>query len=123
MTLERFLALRHLKISSSPSDQRFIHHLLAERRLERRVALNLPYWLVAPDVLATTDLALVVPATIAARLADDRLAIHEIPFASRRVEWRLYWNRRNEQTASHAWILRQFQEAATGLGAPPLIPA
>jgi len=112
MTLEHFLALSHLKIASHPADQRFIDHWLAKRGVERRIAGNLPYWLVAPDVLAETGHALVVPATIARHLADERLAVHEIPFAARTVEWRLYWNRRNEQTASHAWIQQQFHEAA-----------
>lgn len=112
MTLERFLSLSHLKIASHPADQRFIDNMLAQGGVERRIAGNLPYWLVAADVLAETGHALVVPATIARHLADDRLALHEIPFASKTVEWRLYWNRRNEQTASHAWLQQQFREAA-----------
>ena len=123
MTLEHFLSLRHLKISSHPADQRFIDNTLVERGVERRIAVNLPYWLVAPDVLAQTALGLVVPASIARRLADERLAIHEIPFASRTVGWRLYWNRRNEQTASHTWIQQQFRDAARGLVSAGVTPA
>ena len=123
MSQERFFALRHLKISSHPADQRFIDQALTQQGVERRIAVNLPYWLVAPDVLAQTGLGLVVPASIARRLADKRLAVHEIPFASKPVEWRLYWNRRNEQAASHAWVLQRFRDAASGLDSEGIIPA
>jgi DNA-binding transcriptional LysR family regulator len=52
MTLDSFLSCRHLKISMSPTDRRFVDDVVAREELRRDVALNVPHWLVVPHVLA-----------------------------------------------------------------------
>lgn len=48
LTLDAFLAERHVKTSMSPADLRFVDDALKKMRRERDVALNLPHWHVVP---------------------------------------------------------------------------
>jgi DNA-binding transcriptional LysR family regulator len=51
LTLERFLEQRHLKVSMSATDLRFVDDVLARSQLKRDVAVNVPHWLLVPHVL------------------------------------------------------------------------
>jgi hypothetical protein len=51
MSMKTFLAARHLKVSMSPTDLRFMDDILANEAQPADVALNIPHWLVVPPVL------------------------------------------------------------------------
>src|SRR4051812_3008922 len=51
LSLSDFLEAKHLKVSMSPTDLRFVDDVLAQQGLTRRVALNVPHWLLVPHVL------------------------------------------------------------------------
>ena len=53
-------------------DSRFVDDVLARLGERRRVTLNLPHWLVVPEVLRTTDLVAVMPERLASVLASPR---------------------------------------------------
>ena len=112
LTLDLFLALRHLKVSQSPTDRRFADDVLSPLKRERTVALNVPSWLVAAPILATSDLVAVMPARLAAAVAGDRLAVRDLPFDSTRFDWRLYWHRRSDASPPNLWFRRQVTEAS-----------
>jgi DNA-binding transcriptional LysR family regulator len=104
--MDEFLALDHVRVSISPIDRRFVDDVLSRRGVRRRVALNLPHWLVLPDVLRASDLVAVMPERLAAVLAgpDGGLIARKPPFGATRFEWCLYWHRRREGGREHAWL-------------------
>jgi DNA-binding transcriptional LysR family regulator len=104
--LERLLKLQHLRVSISPVDSRFVDDALARLGRRRKVAANVPHWLVVPEVLRATDLVAVMPerlADVLARAADG-FSRRNLPLEETAFEWALYWHRRHEGSAQHAWL-------------------
>jgi DNA-binding transcriptional LysR family regulator len=105
LTLEAFLELGHLKVSISPTDSRFVDDVLARDGLQRRVVLNLPHWLVVPEVVRGSDLAAVMPERLARVFeAEGGLALRALPFASAGFQWAIYWHRRHEGSRALGWL-------------------
>ena len=85
-TLTEFAALSFLEVvptgSAGLEPPGFVTELLAQQGLQRRVALTVPHFLVAPSVVAASDLALVVsarmirPYVAPLRLRTLRLPLH-----------------------------------------------
>jgi DNA-binding transcriptional LysR family regulator len=82
LSFESLIGQKHLKVSTSPTDMRFVDDVLAELGHQRNIALIVPPWLVVPHVLKQTDLLAVMPAHLAAALMDDDLRMFEVPFKS-----------------------------------------
>jgi DNA-binding transcriptional LysR family regulator len=86
------------------------------------VALTLPHWLVVPEVLRATELVAVMPERLArafAAAAGSGLVLREVPFASARFDWTLYWHARHDGSAAHGWLRRVVTEAVRTAGAAP----
>ena len=66
LTLARFVAASHALISPRGKEGGFVDDALAALGMSRRVAVAVPHFLIAPHVVASTDLVL----TLAARIAD-----------------------------------------------------
>jgi DNA-binding transcriptional LysR family regulator len=116
LSMKAFLAARHLRISMSPTDLRFVDDILARRGVTRDVALNVPHWLLVPHVLERTDLIAVMPHRLAHALASKSLAIRELPFASQSFDWSMYWHRRHDSNPAIAWLRTRFAQVAQALG-------
>lgn len=112
LTLPAFLAQRHLKVSMSPTDLRFVDDVLATMALRRDIALNVPHWLVVPEVLAGSDLVAVMPSRLAMSMAHPALTARALPFASDPFNWTLYWHRRQDANAGNRWLRDQIRETA-----------
>lgn len=112
LTLKRFLATRHLKVSMAPTDFRFADDVLSKSNAERDVALNVPHWLLVPHVLATTDYIAVVPGAFAAAAQSKSLVVRELPFASKTFDWCLYWHRRHQTDPANRWLRERIETAS-----------
>lgn len=112
---ENFIAQQHLKISMSPADMRFVDDVLAELGHQRKIALNVPHWLIVPHVLKQTDLLAVMPAQLAAAVMDDGLRMHELPFKSAPFDWMMYWHRRHDQSNANIWLREQVRQVCAAL--------
>lgn len=115
LSLRRFLAARHLKVSMSPTDFRFVDDVLARHDTRRDIALNVPHWLLVPEVVATTDYVAVMPALFATAIRNEQLAVRELPFASEPFDWCLYWHRRHDNDPAIRWLRQCIVEASTTL--------
>jgi DNA-binding transcriptional LysR family regulator len=104
LTLETFLAQRHVKASMSPTDLRFVDDVLRKLQLKRDVALNVPHWHVVPHALARTDFIAVMPGRFASAIAGKALVVRDLPFESEPFDWRLYWHRRHDRNKAIAWL-------------------
>ncbi|MDX2201775.1 MAG: LysR family transcriptional regulator [Hyphomicrobiaceae bacterium] len=103
-TLADFIAHGHLKVSMSPTDLRFVDDVLSQMGHTRNVVVNVPHWLVVPDVLKRTDLLAVMPRQLAATIVDGDLKTLELPFRSAPFAWMMYWHRRNDQSKAIQWL-------------------
>jgi DNA-binding transcriptional LysR family regulator len=112
VTIKRFLASRHLKVSMSPTDIRFADDVLSKSNAARDVALNVPHWLLVPHVLATTDYVAVMPGAFAAAVQDRSLIVRELPFASKTFDWCLYWHRRHHDEPANRWLRERIIKAS-----------
>ncbi len=104
ITLSSFLAQRHLKVSMSPTDARFVDDALTARHVERVVAVNTPHWLVVPHVLEQTDLISVMPGRLANAICGQSLVARSLPFAGKPFSWALYRHRRYDRSRSVLWL-------------------
>jgi DNA-binding transcriptional LysR family regulator len=109
------MAASHLKVSMSPTDHRFVDDLLRKGGRTRTVAVNVPHWLVVPQVLRETDLITVIPERIARRMGGDTLTWRRLPFTSAGFEWRLYRHRRHDGGRALDWLCTRIREAAHGI--------
>lgn len=121
LTLETFLAQEHMKQSMSPTDVRFVDDVLADMGYRRRISLNVPHWLVMPDILKQTDLLAVMPGLLAAAQMDDDLRMLELPFRSEPFEWMMYWHRRYDQSKANRWLREELRQVCAKLA--PRAPA
>jgi len=121
LSLTDFLAAKHLKVSISPTDHRFVDDVLARRGLARQVALNVPHWLLVPHILEHSELLSVMPGRFALALRHGSLAIRDLPFASAPFAWSMYWHRRYEGNQSLRWLRRIFTDIAGTLPPAPAV--
>jgi DNA-binding transcriptional LysR family regulator len=98
---------------------RFVHaetnatgHGLAERMLyaagvHRQIAVRVPHFTVAPEVAANTDLAMIVPLTIAhTTLTSRRFVVKELPFEMPPVPVKVYSHNRFASDLGILWMRR-----------------
>ena len=115
LTLERFLALDFLNVSINPVDHSLIDNQLANMHFTRRIALNVPHWLVVPNMLDALPYAVIMSERHALSLDDARLVIRELPLPMEPVTWSLYWHRRYDASNAHAWLRNCIVEVAEAL--------
>jgi DNA-binding transcriptional LysR family regulator len=120
LDVARFVSARHALIAPRGRPGGTVDQALAELGLARRVALSVPHFLVAPHVVARTDLVL----TIARRIAEIfagmlPLAIVESPLALPTFTIGMQWGERNDADPGHAWLRQRLLEAARGLERAP----
>lgn len=101
--MAQFLSYRHVKVSISPTDTRFVDDLLMERGLARDVAINLPHWLVVPHILRDTRFFAVMPERLVLAIGEG-LAVRELPFPTQSFDWRIYWHRRHDTNPAIVWL-------------------
>jgi DNA-binding transcriptional LysR family regulator len=110
-----FAALPHLEISSSREDTGFVDRWLAERGLERHIALRAPY-LSAAAILVQSDLV----ATLSRRIAQEfvrnhPLQLREPPYESPHLRTSMLWHRRLERHPAHRWLRHVIASVSHGL--------
>ncbi len=101
LTLERYLALEHIHVSSRRRGVGHVDMALEQLGLERRIRLRMRSYVAAPQVVATTDLALTIPRALAVR---HELALLELPFSVDRLDQFLYWHRSADRDRANTWL-------------------
>lgn len=84
--------------------------------LESRIRITLPHFMVAPSILATTDLAVIVPSRPAARFAERHaLQVVEPDLGLPKFTVSLHWNWRFHNDPGNRWL----REIATAMRFAP----
>lgn len=105
LSREAWLARHHVLVALRPDTANEIDRALASQGLSRHVAIVLPHWGAAIDLLAGTDLVL----TVASRSL-DRSSVHPglcqfpPPVALPQFAFQQAWHARRDADAAHLWL-------------------
>jgi DNA-binding transcriptional LysR family regulator len=116
LTLERFAAASHALISPRGQLGGMVDDVLDQHGLQRRIAFATPSFVVAPQVVATTDLIMILPARIAAAVGrGPRLVTFDPPLEVPGFEIAMFWHDRHDSDPAHAFIRREIAQVAAAL--------
>lgn len=101
LTLERYLQLEHLHVSSRRSGMGYVDVALNQLGERRHIALRVQHHLTAPDIVRHSDLALSLPNTLARQFD---LQLFELPFAVAPLELHLYWHKSADRDQANQWM-------------------
>jgi DNA-binding transcriptional LysR family regulator len=116
MTLARFVSLPHLLVAPRGTRASFVDEALAAIGQRRRVACATPHFLVAPHVIAGTDMVL----TLAERVARTYAAQLPLVLLPPPIELGTFtvsqlWHERSTDDPGHAWLRGLLREVVAGL--------
>ncbi|NVB80394.1 MAG: LysR family transcriptional regulator [Kofleriaceae bacterium] len=115
LTLRSYLELDHLVIASPGYGPGVVDFALEARGLARRVAMRVPHFLVAPAIVARTDLVLTLPRRVLAVATDRRLRVTKPPIPLSDFAVQLVWHRRSDSDAGATWLREQIIACARSL--------
>jgi DNA-binding transcriptional LysR family regulator len=110
LTAERFAAAEHVTVSRRGRLRGVVDGALAELGLARRVLASLPTTAAALDLVARTDV-LVVVAERVCRPAELGLRTRPIPVELPAVPIVLSWHHRHDSDPAHAWLRDEVADA------------
>jgi DNA-binding transcriptional LysR family regulator len=107
-TLEAFLAADHLTVGKPAVAELHVRRALGAMATKRRIALELPHYIPAAFVLATTDLIAVLPRTLCHFFESQmNLARFALPFDVKPLVMRQFWHARSTQDPGCRWLRSQ----------------
>jgi DNA-binding transcriptional LysR family regulator len=115
LTLARFAAASHALIAPRGKEGSFVDDALAKLGLSRRVAVTVPHFLVAPHVVADSDLVLTLAARVAALFANPLgLAVLRLPpeLGLEGFTMSALWHERTQIDPAQRWVREVFFEVA-----------
>ncbi|VWB69257.1 LysR family transcriptional regulator [Burkholderia lata] len=115
LALDAWLARPHALVAMRDGMDNEVDRALARLRRERHIAVILPFWGVANDLIAGTDLVLTVARRNLDRVRDDaRLRVFEPPFPIDSFEFAQHWHARRHGDAAHIWLRQTIARVASG---------
>lgn len=105
LTAKRYTELDHVLVTPRGLPGSSVDAALEPLGLQRRVVLRLPHFLSAAAIVARTDLAVTVPATLAAHLgAEAGLTTIPVPFAMPTFTWGMAYGANLKDDPAHKWL-------------------
>jgi DNA-binding transcriptional LysR family regulator len=105
LSLEAYLALRHVLVAPGGAPGSIVDSELARRGLERRIALSVSSFLTAPIVVSETDFIATLPERIARRSADRfPVRLLEPPLRLPSFAFSLAWHPRQNHDPAQQWL-------------------
>ncbi len=100
-----YLSLNHVMISPSGKGKSGIDDLLEQQGYERNVAVKVPHFFAALEIIANTDFVILLPRHFVRRYVDtQRFAVVEAPFEIPDFEVSMFWHARMHQDPLHKWF-------------------
>nr|WP_071769600.1 LysR family transcriptional regulator [Burkholderia ubonensis] len=105
LTLEQYLAARHVVVTPWNETRGVVDHVLDRLGLARQVAVQLPSVLAAPFIIAESGLLMTVPNRAAQALRHAApIRIFPAPFEIPRYTLKVYSHAKHARTDAHRWI-------------------
>jgi DNA-binding transcriptional LysR family regulator len=115
LSLDRYLEAHHILVSPRGLPGSMVDEALRQLGVERRVLLQVQHFLVAPMVVAESDLLLTIPERLAQRVAKCLdLVIASLPFATPPIDFVQLWHPRYQDDPAHAWLRSLIAETLQG---------
>lgn len=115
LSLDEYLALPHALISPRGEAGSVVDNALAKLRRTRRVAVEIPHFLVAPHLVQKTDLVLLLGERVAAVMAEPlglRVLAPPRELDLQGFSVSLIWHERHRADPAHAWLRKVIAAAA-----------
>lgn len=117
VTVERFASAPQLLVAPFGATRAGVVDIALRRLgLERRVALFVPSFAIAPDVLRETELIATLPARFVQHVAPD-LRVEPVPLPLPEFAVEAVWHGSSHDDEGHRWLRQQLAVVADGLGA------
>lgn len=102
--------LRYVFAETSATGHRRVEQWLANEGLERDIVLRLPHFTIAPEIVRNTDLAVILPRSIAAHFNRGRedFRLLPLPFALPAIDVSVYVHERFAADPGIAWLRDTF---------------
>lgn len=105
LTLERYVQAKHLLVTLSGESTGLIDSLLQERGLQRRIALTVNQFAVAPRIIAHSDLIAILPTRIVQLTGfADQLHLAPLPMKLAPSALKMMWHERNHLDSAQQWL-------------------
>ncbi len=113
MTMDTFLASRHVAVSSTYSGHRLAEDALQDLGISRRIVVRTPYYTALPLLISNSDLIVLLPSRIA-RIFASQTEVVALPAPMELPEFdvRMHWHPRHETNPALNWLLERI--AAVG---------
>ena len=116
LTLENFVSFPHLSVIITGQGRSAVDEALMQHGFTRRIAVRTPYFLVAPMIVAESDLILSIPRRLAYRVARSvPLEVLELPIKIQPFTPSIIWHERQHYDPAHVWLRNQIVEIAREL--------
>jgi DNA-binding transcriptional LysR family regulator len=104
-TKEDLAGLRYVYASTNATGHRMVEQWLEELNLKRDVVLRLPHFVVAPEIVMNTDLAVIFPKSIAQRFNRNKaFRILPLPFSLPPIEIQVHSHAQFSADPGIAWL-------------------
>ncbi len=111
LTLKRYISLSHLAVIITGQGKNSVDDALKQQGLTRRVVMKLPHFLVAPMIVAKSDLILTLPRKLAQKMAMSiPIKILELPLKIDHFSPSLIWHGRQHNDPAHVWLRKLIME-------------
>ncbi|AQV99284.1 LysR family transcriptional regulator (plasmid) [Cupriavidus necator] len=105
LTLEQYLAQRHVALTPRAGSMSMIELALAKRGLRRHIAVEVPHFQSMPVLVQKTKLLCTLPKRMAHLYADNfGLATHTVPLRVPSFPIYLTWHRSADADPAHRWL-------------------
>ncbi len=112
LTLEKYLAERHVAVMPWIGGSSVIDAALTRLGLQREVAVQLPSFIAAPFIVGGSSLLLTLPRVAAEKLsASAGLKVHAAPFVTPGFVLKIFYHGRHASAPSHRWMREQMVAA------------
>jgi DNA-binding transcriptional LysR family regulator len=105
LTLEEYLAARHVGIISPGLSDTEVDRLLLPPGRSRRIAVRVPHFLAAPALIPGTSLVVTVPSRVLMGLANrTQVKMASLGFAAPAITVHQYWHERSHHDETSRWL-------------------
>jgi DNA-binding transcriptional LysR family regulator len=109
LTLDAFLALRHVAVSSRRAGRTLVDEALSRVGEKLRPVMRLPHYQPAFHIVMSSDLAMVAPLSLARRYD---VACRDLPFEAAGLDLLLFWRRDVADEPASRWARAELIAAA-----------
>lgn len=105
MTLEQYIEQNHVMISPKGVGRSEVDEILKKMGLERNVAVRMPHFFAALEIIANTDFMILLPEHFVRRYVDsDKFSIIDPPFEIPMFDISMFWHARMHHEPLHTWF-------------------